>query len=155
MAVSQQPLEHGQPRRRRPGMFKGDAIERLLIALIHCLAWGLIILSVLGTFYGARGLDMPLSNPLRVIRDILASPISLTLALVGQGLLSVVQWGSRHMAIEDRRWWLLYFGALALSVWWNWQAYFDPMLLLGVPWVIALGFIVAGDMFPEFALVKK
>jgi hypothetical protein len=156
MAVTQQPLEHGQPKRRRPGMISGPSIERALIALIHCLAWGLVVMSVLGTFYGARGLDMPLTDPLRAVRDIFAAPILLVLAIVGQGLLSVVQWGSRHMAMnDDPRWWAGYFLSLALSVWWNWQAYYDPMIALEVPWLIAIGFVILGDMLPEFALVKK
>jgi hypothetical protein len=90
-----------------------------------------------------------------VLSDIGAAPAMLVLALLGQGLLSVVQWGARQRALTtDPRWWALYFGALALSVWWNWQAYFDPMLLLGMPWLLALGFIVGGDVLPEWAIVK-
>lgn len=156
MGVTQRDLINGQTvkRSKRPGMIKGAFIERLLIALIHELAWLLIILSVLGTFYGARGQDAPLLTPGQIIRDIWAQPIILGVALIGQGLLSVVQWGSRVMAVSTNRyWWLAYFGALALSVWWNWQAYGDPMLILGVPWLIAIGFVIGGDMLPELALV--
>lgn len=155
MSVRSENLVDGQRRPRRPGMIDGGSTENALIASIHVAAWLLIMLSVLGTFYGARNLNMPLTDPLQLARDIWATPIVLVLAIVGQGLLSVVQWGSRQLAIKDRRWWALYFGALALSAWWNWQAYGDPLVLLGVPWGLVVGIVIAGDMFPEFALVKE
>jgi hypothetical protein len=143
-------------RQSGPGMIKGDDMERALIALLHVLAWTLIALSVLGTFYGVRGVNAPLHDPLRVIADIAAMPSMLVAALIVQGLLSVVQWGSRQRAMkpDKRHWWALYFVALAFSVYWNWQAYGDPLIVLGMPWLLAGGLVLGGDVLPEWAIVK-
>lgn len=136
------------------GTIPSDRISSAFIALLRISAWLLIILSVFGTFYGSRGLDVPLTQPLEIIRDIIALPVIAGIALLGQGLLSLVQWGSRQLARKDRRWWFAYLAALALSVWWNWAAYGDPLIAVQVPWLIAFGLVLGGDVFPEMTLVK-
>lgn len=139
--------------RNRPGMIRGASVERWMISLIHFIAWSLIVLSVLGTFYGARGVDAPILQPLRIIGDIVLMPMMFLFTLALQAILSVVQWGARQMARHHLAWWLLYFAALALSAWWNWQAYGDSMIAAQMPWLLAIGVIIVGDMVPEFALV--
>jgi len=139
--------------RRRPGMIDGALVERLLILLIHIAAWGLIVLSILGTFYGSRGLAAPILQPWQITLAIVAQPWVFVGTVVLQVILSVVQWGARQMARRVLLWWLLYFGALALSAWWNWQAYGAALLAMHTPWLLAIGVIIIGDMIPELALV--
>lgn len=145
-------------KRRRP---RGTAVvpsgcaEGALLVALQVAAWALILLSIVGTFYGVQGRDAPILNPLKLIADVRAAlPVAL-LALLGQGLLSLIQWGSRGLARHDWRWWVGYILALALSVWWNWSAYGDPLVALGIPWLVALGVVVAGDVFPELTLVRE
>lgn len=66
----------------------------------------------------------------------------------------MTQWGGKRLAARDPRFWLAYLGSLALSVWWNWSAYGDPLIALNVPYLVAGGIILAGDMLPELALVR-
>lgn len=137
------------------GMIRGERAFAALVAVVQFISILLIVLSVLGTFYGVRGMRAPILNLGRVILDIIADPQLLGLALLGQGLLSVVQWGGRWGALRVHRvFWLLYFASLALSVYWNWQAYGATMTAaMQMPWLIALGVIIGGDVLPEFALV--
>ena len=90
-----------------------------------------------------------------MILAIVAQPWLFGWTVALQLLLSVVQWGARQMARRVLLWWLLYFAALALSAWWNWQAYGVTLLALKAPWLLAVGVIIVGDMYPEFALVKE
>jgi hypothetical protein len=146
-------VEEARGGRTRPGMIRGAHLERALITMIHSAAWGLIVLSILGTFYGMRGLQAPLFQPWLIVLAIVAQPWVFVGSLVLQVLLSVVQWGARQMAKRVLLWWLLYFASLALSAWWNWQAYGLSLLSAGMPWLLAIGVIIVGDMIPELALV--
>lgn len=139
----------------RFGLVSGKKLEGALIFVMHALACILILLSILGTFYGMRGVNAPLEDPVQIVIDLWAAPSLLLAALIVQGLLSLVQWGGRQIAAYDQRWWIGYLGALALSLWWNWQAFGEPMIGLGVPWLIAIGIVLAGDILPELALVRQ
>lgn len=143
-----------QPGKKPIGVLSGSHIERMFVTALRIGAWTLIALSVLGTFYGARGNAIPLS--LVVIWQDIISQLGIALAaLIAQGLLSLIQWGGRQLAQRDRRWWLVYLASLTLSAWWNWTAYGTPLIALNVPWLIAAGIVIGGDIFPETALVKK
>lgn len=144
-------------RGRRPtggGLIPGAALAATLDVMIPVVAGLLIALSVLGTYYGARGLPVPLFQPGRVWADIMAAPGGLLVALIAQVGLSVAQWGSRQKARLDVRWWALYAATLGLSAWWNWTAYGPPLTALGVPLLVAAGLVLAGDVAPEVALVR-
>lgn len=147
-------LDSAKPAKRsRPGMIRGASVERWMITIIHTAAWTLIVLSILGTFYGSRGLTAPILQPWQIVLAIVAQPWVFVATVILQVLLSVVQWGARQMAKRVLLWWLLYFAALALSAWWNWQAYGAALLQFGTPWLLAIGVIIIGDMMPELALV--
>lgn len=149
-------LESTKPapgKRTRPGMISGARIERAMITIIHTAAWALIVLSILGTFYGARGLSAPILQPWQIVLAIAAGPWLFVGTVILQVVLSLVQWGSRQLARRNPLWGLLYFAALALSAWWNWQAYGAALLTMGAPWLLAIGVIIIGDMMPELALV--
>lgn len=158
MTVKSSDLINGVAAPRRPayrGVIPGAAIERTLITAIQVAAWLLVLLSILGTFYGARGIDAPLTRPIQIVLDCIAAPSAFGLALVAQITLAVAQWGGRRLARRDPRWWLIYLGSLSLSVWWNWTAYGDPLITLGVPWLAAIGVVAAADIAPELALIQE
>lgn len=158
MAVTSKELDaNGQPvtaAKKQIGVLSGSGIERLFVIALRIGALMLIVLSVLGTFYGARGVSIPLSL-LVIWHDITTQIGAGVLALVAQGVLSLVQWGGRQLAHRDRRWWIVYLASLGLSAWWNWTAYGTPLRDLHVPWLIAAGIVIGGDIFPEATLVKK
>lgn len=146
------------PRRERTetGLISEGFILRCLIAFIHEVTVLLMLMSVIGTFYGTRGLDAPLAHPIQIVLDAVQAPMLLLLAAAGQGLLSLVQWGARLAALKlDPRWWVAYVLSLGVSAWWNWNAYADPMIALGVPWLIAGAFLLGADALPEWLLIKK
>lgn len=156
MTVKQQPLNAPQQQRKAGlGQVSPAAVETWFIRALHLAAWMLIALSIVGTFYGARNLDAPLLAPWRIVADVIAAPGIAALALLAQVVLALVQWGARQMADGDPRWWLAYLGSLALSAWWNWSAYGDPLIAFGVPWAVALGIVVLGDVAPELLLVRR
>ena len=126
----------------------------LLVALIPVFSLVLMALSVLGTFYGARGLRVPVETPLIVLANIREAPWIFGVAAATQAALSVAQWGGRQLARTDRRWWVLYGAALSLSVYWNWNGYWPTLAALGVPWLLALAIIAFGDIEPEVGLVR-
>lgn len=168
MAVKSRPIppDQGQghqpparsPRRPQPYRWRGclpGPILALLVELsIPVVSLLLIALSVLGTFYGARGLPVPLFAPARLWADLSGAWGLVALAGCGQLALAVAQWGGRQAARDDRRYWALYLASLGLSVWWNWRGYGPPLTAIGVPWLVALLLIVAGDVAPELALVR-
>jgi hypothetical protein len=133
----------------------GSVFAALLIGLIPVGALSLIVLSVLGTFYGARGLEVPILTPLKVWADVRAAPWAFGLALLVQSMLSVAQYGCPELAKEDRRWWVGYALTLGLSVWWNIQGYGPVMAQLGTPWLLAYAIIAAGDIAPEIAAKRR
>ncbi len=160
MTVTSRPTVNGKteeeraPRKRQPpkiGFLRPGTIERAFMGLLYLALGLLVVLSVVGTFYGQRGTPAPLTRPLQIIADVQAGGI--LFALVVQGVLTVAQWGSRQLARHDRRWWLLYLAALLISVYYNVQAYWIPLNEL-VPMYVAVILIIAGDALPEFLAVR-
>lgn len=147
--------EERKPRRARPriGFLKPGHIERGFVGLLYLTILALVLLSVVGTFYGWRGEQAPLTKPGQILTDISAGGAQLWWALFIQAALSLAQYGARQFAGDDRRWWFLYLAALALSVYYNVQAYWVPLNEL-VAWYLAAFLIVAGDVLPEFLAVR-
>jgi hypothetical protein len=143
----------GGPRWR--GCIPGGVVAVVLVALIPVLAVALVLLSFLGTFFGARGLPVPLLRPSALWAALLAAPWGVLLAALVQGGLAVAQYGGRQLARDDRRWWILYGLALAVSAWWNWKGYGPILIGAGVPWLLAAIMVVLGDVFPELALIRE
>jgi hypothetical protein len=152
------PLYNGQARRpRRPniGVIPGAAVERAFIGLMYTGVVLLVVLSILGTFYGLQGRAAPLGTPWLMAVDAWEAPGILGRAFLVQAVLTIAQWGAHELAGRDRLWWLAWLAALAPSVYYNVQAYFDPAIALGAPWLIALILIAAGDIVPELVGIKR
>lgn len=148
-----------QPRRRRRGptyrgMIPASAPGHILLILIPLVAVALIVLSVLGTFYGIQGDPAPLARPGLLLRDLWTGWPLLLAALGVQFGLGMAQWGGRSLAEDDPRWWVLYALSLATSAWLNWVAYGPPLMDMGMPWLLAAAMVVVGDILPEVALVQ-
>lgn len=148
--VTSEPLT---TKRSKPqiGFVRPHQIERAFIVLLYLTLAALVVLSVLGTFYGWLGRPAPLSTPLQIWPDIWTATIIVATGI--QIALSLTQYGARQMARHDRRWWLLYLAALGVSVYYNVQAYWQPLTTL-IPWYLAAALIVAGDVLPEFLAVQ-
>ena len=86
------------------GVIPPGAVERAFIVGLYLACLALVVLSVLGTFYGLLGASAPLRTPLRIIADVRAVPGTLGLALAIQAALTLTQYGARAMARRDRRW---------------------------------------------------
>lgn len=140
--------------RPRIGFLRPRHIERAFIALLYTALLALVLLSILGTFYGLRGEDAPIAAPLRMIGDALGSMIMLGVAFSIQTVLTLVQYGARQFAKRDRRWWLLYLLALGVSVYYNIQAYWVPLTAL-IPWYLTTLLIIGGDVVPELIAVRR
>lgn len=144
-----------KPRRGGPsiGFLQPGQIERWFVRLLYAVLALLVLLSVIGTFYGLRGEDAPIRAPLAFIAAVQASPGTLVLAIGVQVVLTLTQYGARQMARHDRRWWLLYLAALGVSVYYNYQAYWTPLGTV-FPVYVAGVLIIAGDVLPEFLAVR-
>jgi hypothetical protein len=136
------------------GCVPAGAAAAMLVALIPAFSVLLMVLSVLGTFYGARGLPVPIFAPATIWANINELRWGFALAVVAQGVLSIAQWGGRQLAQSDRRWWLLYGAALSLSVYWNWEGYWPTLQAVGIPWLVALLIIAVADIEPEVGLIR-
>ncbi len=158
--VRSEPLKDGQTasqsavRRPRIGFLRPAHIETAFVALIYVALGLLVLLSVVGTFYGWRSLSAPLSTPWAIIADIRAAPVLFAVAAGIQGALSLSQYGARQFARHDRRWWIGYLVALAISVYYNILAYWTPLADMGLAWYVALALLLAGDIIPEIAAVR-
>lgn len=139
--------------RPRVGFLRPSHIERAFLALLYLALLLLILLSLAGTFYGWRGIVAPLTTPWRIVTDMAGASGDLGIAFVIQLVLSLTQYGARQMARHDRRWWFLYLAALAISVYYNFQAYWTPLTDL-IPVYVAAVLIIAGDVLPEFLAVR-
>lgn len=149
--VRSEPLTSKKRARPRIGFLRPGHIENAFIVLLYVTLLALVVLSVLGTFYGMRGAEVPLSTPGQIAVDAWTSAIWLAVGI--QAALSLTQYGARQMARHDRRWWMLYLVALAISVYYNVQAYWGPLSAL-TAWYVAAVLIVAGDILPEFLAVQ-
>lgn len=144
------------------GMVNPGAIEVWFVRVLQFVLIILVVLSFIGTFYGMRDQTAPLS--LQIISDVIAHPEAAILALIVQGLLSITQYGSRIMSKSrnDRRWWILYLFALALSLMYNMEAYGETVRGMLPDELSAQGktiasflFVLAGDVVPEILAVRK
>lgn len=138
----------------RIGFLTPRGIERAFVVLLYMTMLALVLLSVTGTFYGLQYQEAPLTTPLQMYHDVVNRPNVLALAVVIQIVLTLAQYGARQMATHDRRWWILYLVALAVSVYYNVQAYWLPLNVL-VSWPVAAGLIIAGDVAPEYLAVRR
>jgi len=158
MSVTVKPMPDTAPAkassRPRIGFLRPGHIEGAFIALLYLTLLALVVLSVIGTFYGWRGLNAPLATPLRIWNDIFANSGTWWIACGVQVILTLIQYGSRQMARHDRRWWILYLVALAISVYYNVQAYWTPLTAM-IPFYVAALLILAGDVLPEFLAVRR
>jgi hypothetical protein len=159
MTVKIEELKDGKPaaptRRPRIGFLRPAHVEAAFVVLVYTSILVLVALSIIGTFYGMRDMTAPLATPLRIIRDIGAAPIAFGIALAVQIVLMITQYGAHLFTRHNKRWWGLYLVALAASIWFNVQAYWTPLLALGVGWVVASVLLVVGDILPEVAAVRR
>lgn len=159
MTVKSGDLVNGQvvKRKRGPkiGLIPAGAVETAFLWLLYAAVIGLVVLSFFGTFYGFIGKDAPLAAPWLMAVDAWGAPGALLKAFGLQMLLTLAQWAARLRAVDDRRWWFAYLAALAPSVYYNIDAYFAPALVMGVPIVIALILIIAGDIIPELVGIRR
>lgn len=159
MSIRSQPIRNGQiiEKKRKPpkiGFLSPRGIERAFMVVLYAFMLSLVVLSVIGTFYGLNRLNAPLAMPLQVATDIAVAPGRLGVAVGLQIVLTIVQYGARQMAHYDARWWLLYLVSLGVSLYYNIQAYWVPLLLyVSVP--IAVIILVGGDVLPEFLAVRR
>ena len=138
----------------RIGFLSPEGIETAFLVLLYLATFLLALLSVLGTFYGLAGQAAPV-NALQIVRDIAGDYNRLLIAMLLQTVFTLSQYGARQWARRDPRWWFGYLAALLLSVWFNIQAYADPLVALHVPWLVAWCIIILGDVLPEFIVVRK
>lgn len=162
---SEQQPERRPRQQQRIGFFSGRSAEGCFVWLLRLAGLLLIVVSVVGSFYGLQG--KAASPPLKVIPDMVAAWPALIGALAAQGFLSIGQWGARQRALGelvmhegkrrrkggDPRFWLVYLGLLALSAALNWIAYGPPLLQWGVPVALAVLAVVAGDAIAELVIV--
>lgn len=147
------------PEPRRPasgphiGFLRRGQVEGAFVILLYIVLWLLVVLSVLGTFYGRLGASAPLEQPAQILADVRAVPTTLLMALLIQAVLTILQYGARQKARRDRRWWILYLAALSVSVYYNFQAYWAPLSTMFPAYVAAL-LILAGDVLPEYLAVR-
>ena len=153
MSVQTAPLPPKGRSHPRIGFIRPGHVERLFIVMLYAALLALVVLSIIGTYYGLGQAAAPLLSPRQIIADIAANMDRLWVALAIQGGLTVAQYGARQMARHDPRWWILYLAALAVSVYYNFQAYWTPLneLMSGF---VAAPLIVAGDVLPEFIAIR-
>lgn len=153
------PAKEAEPKAQRPrapqiGVITPATIERAFIGMLYLACFALVVLSVVGTFYGLQRIPAPLLSPVLMFADVLNNGGGFGLAVAIQVALTLTQYGARAMARRDRRWWFLYLAALAISVYYNFQAYYVPITAMAnapIAWLL----IIAGDVLPEFIAVKR
>ena len=154
MAVTVREIKPNEPRRkRRIGMISGEGAESAFVALLRVSGWLLVLVSVIGSFYGLQGKQA--SEPATMISDLVTGYGWLLAALGAQAVLSIGQWGSRARAKHDRRFWLVYLALLALSASLNWLAYGPHLVAWGIPWFLAAAAVVGGDAIAELVIVYE
>lgn len=137
----------------RVGFLRPIYVERAFLALLYGTLLVLVVLSVIGTYYGLASSSAPLLQPRQILADIVANTDRLWVAIALQAFLSLAQYGARQLARRDPRWWFLYLAALGISVYYNFQAYWVPLNDIML-WPIAGAAIVLGDVLPEFIAIR-
>jgi hypothetical protein len=140
------------PRKIEIGFIDPAITQAALILLLRTTGVVLILLSVVGSFYGLQG--QAAAAPSAIIGDMVAAPFWLVLAIATQLALSIAQWGSRAMARDDRRWWLLFAASLAVSSILNWIGYSPHLLAWGWPLVPVAIAVIIGDALAEILVVR-
>lgn len=135
------------------GFLRASTIERAFILLIYGGVLTLVALSIVGTFYGGQRLSAPITDPRAIWKTMTESGNKLYLAIGVQVALSLTQYGARQLARYDWRWWLLYLAALGISVYFNVQAYYTPLMVYMLPGYVIL-LILAFDILPEFVSIR-
>jgi len=156
MALPQSPVR-SEPLKKRAthiGFISGSGIERAFVVLRYLTLLALVLLSVVGTYYGLAYETAPIMTPLQIVADIRANLDRLWVAIAIQLFLTLSQYGGRQFARRDRRWWVLYLVTLAISVYYNVQAYWTPLNELML-WPVAATLILAGDVLPEFIAIRQ
>jgi hypothetical protein len=155
MSVTSRPLTPpAKPRQPKIGFLSPRGIERAFTWFLYLVMLALVLLSVVGTFYGLNGLPAPITAPAQLVADVQAQPGRLGIAIAVQVVLTLVQYGARQMAKYDPRWWLLYLVSLCVSGYYNFQAYWEPVTAFAAPLVAAM-LIIGGDVLPEFLAVRR
>lgn len=137
----------------RIGFLNPSGIERAFRTLLYLTLLALVVLSVVGTYYGLAQQPAPLFSPRLLYAGIQANTDRLWVAIAIQVFLTLTQYGSRTMARHDRRWWFLYLVSLGISVYYNYQAYWTPLNEITL-WPIAAAVIIAGDVLPEYIAIR-
>lgn len=137
----------------RIGFLRPLYVERAFLALLYLTLLVLVLLSVIGTYYGLASDNAPLLRPAQILVDIRTNTDRLWVAITIQAFLTLAQYGARQLARHDPRWWFLYLAALAVSVYYNFQAYWIPLNTLTL-WPITAVAIIAGDVLPEFIAIR-
>ena len=133
------------------GFLSGPAVEAGFVWLLRLAGVLLIVVSIVGSFYGLQG--KAASAPARLLADLGAAWPMLLGALAAQLFLSVGQWGARQRARRDRRFWFVYLGLLAVSAGLNWIAFGPHLVDWGVPWLMAALAVIGGDAAAELVIV--
>ena len=145
-------------RNARTGMVPRASIVTALILTLRSVLIGLMLLSLMGTFYAMLGVAAPFPQVWLMVPEVLQDFGTFGIAFGMQLLLSLVQWGSATLGKEDRRWWWLYALALAPSAWMNIESYAAPLLAVfgwsDERWFVVALLIVAFDIAPEKALQR-
>jgi hypothetical protein len=149
-AKDEAPAKRAAP---RIGFLNPGSVEGAFRVLLYGTLLALVILSIVGTYYGLAQQAAPLLQPRQIWADIQANTDRLWVAIAIQVFLSLGQYGARQFARHDPRWWLLYLAALGISVYYNYQAYWTPLNEITL-WPIAGAVIVLGDVLPEFIAIR-
>jgi len=154
------PKPHGASRPPRAPQWRGylapgASAQVMISVIIPALLIALVVLSVLGTFYGVQSLGVPILSPGTILSGIGANPGVFAVALIAQGVLMFTQYGASELAAADSRWWIVYLLSLGASVGLNWIGYREALASLGVPVLIAFGVVIAADVVPELAMKKR
>ena len=139
----------------RTAHISGTQAAQALVVMLRVSMWTLVVLSTIGTIYGVLRQGVPLWTPWMVFGDLAANPGGAAVGLALQLGLTLGQWGGIELAREDRRWWLVYAAALGASVVLNLLGYWEPLVVTaGLPWLLAVAAVVAGDVLPEWLLKR-
>jgi len=84
----------------------------------------------------------------------LARPWWLVAAFAAQAILSLAQWGARHRAARDARWWGLFAAALLISAGMNWVAFAPWLLAWGWPIIPVALAVIGGDALAEILVIS-
>lgn len=156
------------PRRRqkrRIGFVSGGGAEHAFVWLLRLAGVALILVSVVGSFYGLQGREA--EAPLKALPAMAKGWPWLLGALAVQAFLSVGQWGSRqraqgtletkdgqrHRVGGDPRFWIVYLALLIMSAALNWIAYGPHLLQWGIHWALAALAVIVGDAMAELVIV--